>query len=947
MTPERWQQVERLYHQALEREASQRAAFLTQACRGDDELRGEVESLLAQEDGASLLEKPALEVAAKALGGDGGPSLLGRQIGGYQVISLLGAGGMGEVYEARDGKLGRKVAIKILPASFANDAERLARFQREARMLAALNHPNIATIYGLEESDGVHYLVMELVPGENLAQRVSKGALPVEEALKVAGQIAEGLEAAHEKGVIHRDLKPANVKVTPEGRVKVLDFGLAKAFAGEGEVDLSRAPTLSEAGRILGTPSYMSPEQARGLPVDKRTDIWAFGCVLYEMLTGRTPFEGQTLSDVLAAILKQEPDYSALPEGTPPQIRDLLRRCLQKDPKRRLRDIGDASIGLNEISASDSTSPDKIAGRDRAVRYLGWVASAVLLLVFGAFLLFRHDASALPAARTTILLPGGQQLTAAGTDYPLAISTDGSRIAYVARQEGTTQLYVRDLDELEPKVIPGTLGARHPFFSPDGQWIGFFAGGALQKVSLGGGAPLRICDVPSVSEGASWGPDNTIVFASIGSDLMRVDATGGTPRPIKDSRPASWPEILPDGKTVLFTTAFQAIVAMPLQGGAKSVIAKMADSPLPSQTVIGTGGPIQQARFVRDGYLLYGQSPGIVRALPFDLALLKVRGSPIPIADSVERAMDGGAVYFAVSQTGLLVYALTGHRHQLVWVDQKGASTPISNDRAAFRLPRLSPDGKRIAVDVSDDTRRDDIWIYDAERGTKRRLTTTDHNLEPVWSPDGTHITYASVGRLVDAPVDGDGPRTMLSGPPQGFTTYPSSWSPDGRDLLCYVQTSDGYDLCMLTRGVDSGPRPLLVRPGFDGFPMFSPNGRWVAYVSNESGDMEVYVARFPDLGEKVEISTGGATRPRWSRDGRELFYRQGDALMAVGVNTGTTFRAETPRRLFEGSYSGESEESAFDVSPDGQRFLMVKSDEASTLRQLTVVQNWQAALKK
>ena len=506
---------------------------------------------------------------------------------------------------------------------------------------------------------------------------------------------------------------------------------------------------------------------------------------------------------------------------------------------------------------------------------------------------------------------------------------------------------MRDLNELEPRVIPGTVGARHPFFSPDGQWIGFFAGGALQKVSLRGGAPLRICDVPSVSEGASWGPDNTIVFASIGSDLMRVDATGGTPRPIKDSRPASWPEILPGGKTVLFTTAFQAIVAMPLEGGAKSVIAKMANSPLASQTVIGTGGPIEQARFVRDGYLLYGQSPGIVRALPFDLASLKVKGSPIPIVDSVERAMDGGAVYFAVSQTGLLVYASTGDRHQLVWVDQKGTSTPISNDRAAFRLPRLSPDGKRIAVDISDDTRRDDIWIYDSERGTKRRLTTTDHNLEPVWTPDGTHITYSSDGRLVDVLVDGDGPRTMLSAPPQGFSTYASSWSPDGRDLLCYVQTSDGYDLCMLTRGEASGPRPLLVRPGFDGFPVFSPNGRWVAYVSNESGDMEVYVARFPGLEDKVEISAAGATRPRWSRDGRELFYRQGDALMAVAVNAGAAFRADTPRRLFEGAYSGESGESAFDVSLDGQRFLMVKSDEASTLRQLTVVQNWQVGLKK
>jgi eukaryotic-like serine/threonine-protein kinase len=882
------------------------------------------------------------------------PLTAGTKLGTYTVTAPIGAGGMGEVYQAHDTKLGRDVAIKVLPEAFAHDPERLSRFQREAKLLAALNHPNIAAIYGLEQAGDTHYLVMELVPGDTLRERVMDGRpVPVKEALNIARQIAEALEAAHnsEKAIVHRDLKPANVKVTPEGRVKVLDFGLAKAFAFDiTPDDASNLPTLSMdptlQGAILGTPAYMSPEQARGKPIDKRTDIWAFGCVLFELLTGKQAFRGDTLSDSIAAVLGREPDWLALPAATPAKIRDLLRRCLQKDSQRRLRDIGDASIEFNEISASDPITPEKITGRARALPYLGWVAAAVLLLVFGALFLSRRDTSVLPAARTTILLPGGQRLTANGTDYPLAISTDGSHIAYVAREEGTTQLYVRDLNELEPKAIPGTVGARHPFFSPDGQWIGFFAGGALQKVSIGGGAPLRICNVSSVSAGASWGPGNTIVFASIGSDLMRVDTTGGIPQPIPGSSPAAWPEILPDGKTVLFTSAFEAIVTMPLEGGAKRVIAKLANSLLAGQTVIGTGGPVEQARFVRDGYLVYGQSPGIVRALPFDLASLKVTGSPIPIVDSVERAMDGGAVYFAVSQTGLLVYASTGDRHQLVWVDQRGASTPISNDRAAFRLPRLSPDGKRIAVSVGDDTRRDDIWIYDVERGTKRRLTTTNHNLEPIWTPDGTHITHSG-GGLVDVPVDGGGPETILSPPRQGFAIYPLSWSPDGRNLLCQVQTSDGYDLYLVTRGVDSGPKPFLVRPGFDGFAMFSPNGRWVTYVSNESGDMEVYVARFPGLGDKVEISTGGGDRPRWSRDGRQLFYRQGDALMAVGVNTGDAFRAETPRRLFEGAYSGESGESAFDVSPDGQRFLMVKSDEASTLRQLTAVQNWQVGLKK
>ena len=495
MTPERWQQVERLYNAALEREASQRAAFLTQACRGDDELRHEVESLLAQDDGASLLEKPALDVAAKALGGDGGPSLLGRQIGGYQVISLLGAGGMGEVYEARDSKLGRKVAIKILPATFANDAERLARFQREARMLAALNHPNIATIHGLEQSGGVHYLVMELVPGQTLAERIGKGASPTEETLKVAGQIAAALEAAHEKGMIHRDLKPANIKVTPEGQVKVLDFGLAKAFAGDGAQDFSQSPTLSQEGRILGTPSYMSPEQARGLPVDKRTDIWAFGCVLYEMLTGRTPFAGQTLSDILAAILKHEPDWGALPERTPPKIRDLLRRCLQKDSQRRLRDIGDARLEIEELSAAPANAtPAQTAAtpaREPWRHAPFWLATCVVLAAFTGIAVWKLKPSPpsapRPAGHFLLPMPPDVRLVPNFSDLSIVLSPDGTHLAFVGHRGANSQLYLRAIEGAETMALQGTDGATNPFFSPDGQWLAFFAQGKLKKVPTSGG----------------------------------------------------------------------------------------------------------------------------------------------------------------------------------------------------------------------------------------------------------------------------------------------------------------------------------------------------------------------------------------------------------------------------------------------------------------------------
>jgi eukaryotic-like serine/threonine-protein kinase len=893
------------------------------------------------------------------------PILTGKRLGPYEILSAIGAGGMGEVYQAHDTKLGRDVAIKVLPEAFAHDPERLSRFQREAKMLAALNHPNIATIYGLEHSDGANYLVMELVPGHTLAERVSAGPTPIQEAIAIAVQIAEALEAAHEKGVIHRDLKPANVKVTPEGKVKVLDFGLAKAFANDGGLDLSQSPTLtgmaSEEGRILGTPAYMSPEQARGLPVDKRTDIWAFGCVCYEMLTGRTPFAGQTISDMLAAVLEREPDWSRLPEALPVNIHRMLQRCLEKDSKRRLRDMGDARFDLDEASVDGPMFPPSTSAviRHKYREYLGWAAAALLLLVVGTAAPFLHRVAVnpvdLPIVRTAIELPDNQKLATGDSAYPLAVSSSGSMLAYVSEQEGRTQLYVRELSALEPKVIPGTAGAMHPFFSPDGQWVGFFASGALQKAAVAGGAPLRICNVPGVSVGAAWGPDNTIVLALRGSGLFKVNATGGTLQPLADTNPAAWPEILPDGKTVLFTTGFNAIATIPLSGGAKRIVARTTDSPLKGPVVLGTGsgtgGGIEQAQFVSSGYLIYGQSPGIVRALPFDLASLEPRGSPVSLVDSVEQARNGGGVYFAVSQSGLLVYASTGDRHQLVWVDRNGTVTPISTDREAFRIPRLSPDGKRIAVAINDETRRSDIWIYDGERGTKNRLTTEYHNLQPVWSPDGAHITFSSAGGLVEMPVDGSGTKEILlsrvrtrSQLAVGTNAYPTSWSPDGQNLMFQA---DELDLWVLPRGVNSVPRPLLVRSSNDFEGQFSPDGRWVAYVSDESGRYEVYVGRYPDFANRVAISTDGGLYPRWSRNERELFYRQGDALMAVTVDTKQGFRAEKPRRLFAGQFSGAGRDTSFDVATDGRRFVMVKSDEASTLRQLTVVQNWFEELKQ
>jgi len=541
------------------------------------------------------------------------------------------------------------------------------------------------------------------------------------------------------------------------------------------------------------------------------------------------------------------------------------------------------------------------------------------------------------------MLPVGQRLTSDNADYPMAVSPDGSRIAYVAEAEGGAQLYVRELSELEPKAIAGTSGARHPFFSPDGHWVGFFAEGALQRVSIAGGAPLRICNTSGLSMGGSWGPDNTIVFASRGAGLYKISAAGGVPQPLAGSDHGSWPEILPDSKRVLFSVG-NAIAIIPLGGGQRRILARTNNSSSEGPAVLGAGW-ILQARFASPGYLVYGQSPGVVRAIPFDLESLTLMGPPVSMIDNVERAQDGGAIYFALSETGLLLYASTGEHHQIVWVDRNGAETPISSDQRAFRTPRLSPNGKLVAVAISDETRRSDIWIYDAERGTKHRLTTEGHNLEPLWTPDGTRLMFSSDGSVAEMQANGTGSKEILL-PADRFRS-PCSWSKNGQDLLFEEAEPAGYySLWRSARNQhDASPVPLI-RSTIGECGLLSPNGQWVAYVSNESGRAEVYVDSYPSLGDKVAVSTDGGHRPRWSRDGRELFYRQGDAVMAVFVDTSTGLRAEKPRRLFAGPYSGESHESAFDVSPDGRRFLMIKSDDAATLRQINAVLNWLEEVK-
>jgi len=879
---------------------------------------------------------------------------------------------MGEVYQARDSKLSRDVAIKVLPATFVYDAERLARFQREARMLASLNHPNIATIHGLEQSGGVHYLVMEMVLGQTLAERVSSGALTIEEALKVAAQIAEALEAAHEKGVIHRDLKLANVKVTPEGRVKVLDFGLAKVFAGNSGLHLSNAPTLTamgtEEGRILGTPTYMSPEQARGKPVDKRTDIWAFGCVLYELLTGKEAFRGETVSDTIAAVLEREPDWQVLPPATPAKIRDLLRRCLQKDSQRRLRDIGDALIEVEEALAAPALAePSATVKGMRALGRRGLIISVgtlMLVAVVSGLAIWNLKPAPIPppkpVSRLAITLPPGQLLAVPETGPAVVLSPNGTHLAYVARQGGTQQVYLRAIDSLEARPIPGTevatVGASYtePFFSPDSRWLGFFAGGKLKKVPVSGGAALTLCDVP-ITPGASWGSQGIIILGNFAGPLQQVSDAGGTPQPLtrleKGEIAHGWPELLPGGKAVLFAAGTSnnnwttAQIAVQLIGTGE-------------RRNLNQGGT--QPRYAPSGHLLYTQG-GTLMAVPFDPQRLTATGAAVPMVEGILRSTEDGDAQYSFSATGSLVYipgAAQATQRRLVWVDRSGAEQTLAAPAHAYANPRLSPDSRRIAVGITE--QENQVWLYDLSRETLTRLTFQgNNNVAPLWTPDGKRIAFISnkegQRNLFWQLADGSGGLERLT--TSEYIHLRGSWSPDGQLLtFAEVNPTTGYDIWVLRLGDPSAgsgqirkAQPFLRTSFNEGAPQFSPDGRWLVYFSDETGRNEIYVQPYPGPGGKWQISTEGGKEPLWNRNGRELFYRNGNKMMAVEIVTRPGFAAGKPRLLFE----GKDEPSPFstpnyDVSPDGQHFLMLKpTEQAEAPTQINVVQNWFEELKR
>jgi Tol biopolymer transport system component len=958
-TPDRWEKIEQLYHAALERDEAQRAGYLHEACGEDEALRREVESLLAQETQAGgLLESLAIDMAAKMLAENQTHSLVGHQLGSFKILSLLGLGGMGEVYQAHDTKLGRDVAIKILPPAFVHDADRLARFQREAKLLASLNHPNIATIYGLEQLEGVHYLVMELIPGQTLAERITKGVLPQQEALKIATQIAEALEAAHEKGVIHWDLKPANVKVTPEGRVKVLDFGLAKAFGGDGGQDLSLAPTLSEEGRILGTPSYMSPEQARGKPVDKRTDIWAFGCLLYELLTAKQAFHGETFSDSIATVLEREPDWQALPSSTPAKIHDLLRRCLQKDPQHRLRDIGDARIELKEsltepgVTAPASVpfgAPSGVPHKDgnvvrlRAIALGLAAALAIALAGLIATRMLKSGGAPKPVSRLTIVLPRGQRLAGTLVGSPVALSHDGTHLAYVAREGVEQRLYLRSMDSQTAAPIAGTQGAVTPSFSPDGQWLIFFADGKLKKISVNGGSALTLGD-SVLPAGASWSSQGIIGFGFYRGSLLQVPEGGGPAQPLTrlkegDSGQFS-PEFLPGGKAVVFVVGSKA-------GSSKAQIAVQSLTTGERRDLVEGIQP----RYAASGHLIYAQS-GTLMAVPFDTQQLEVKGDPVAVVEDVAESPTFSMSQYSISDSGSLVYISAGAHNvqrRMVWVDRDGVEQPLPAPTRAYENLRLSPDGRRIAMEIDQQ-----IWIYDLARETLSRLTFEGSlNRLPLWTPDGKRIAFYSDKAAGEYNLwwqlsDGSGRLERLT--TDEYANNPETFSPDGH-LLAFVEINPNtqWDIWILRIG-DNKPTPFLRTPFSEGAPAFSPDGHWLAYVSNESGRPEVYVQPYPGPGGKYPISTDGGTEPLWNHNGRELFFRNGNKMMAVDVTTAPDFSVGRPRLLFEGEYWANetpTQRSAYDVSPDGQRFLMVKPTEASSDTQINVVLNWFEELKR
>jgi serine/threonine protein kinase len=874
-----------------------------------------------------------------------------QTLGSFEVLSIVGRGGMGEVYRARDTKLKREVAIKVLPEEFSRDPDRVARFQREAEVLASLNHPNIAAIHSLEEAEGSRFLVMEFVEGETLEERIRRGAIPLGETLNIAKNICEALEAAHEKGITHRDLKPANIKLTPDGKVKVLDFGLAKAIenAPTGTA-LSNSPTLvtmaaTNAGVILGTAAYMSPEQAKGKAVDKRADIWAFGVVLYEMLTGRMLFSGETASETMAAVMMKELDWNTLPANLPPRVRGLLRRCLTKEPRNRLRDIGDARIAIEEVQSGAQTDGDVPHAPPRHQSKVLVGIEAVLLLAtilsLGALSLVYFNRSVPPEIRVEVSTP------ATADPISFAISPDGRRLVYVASNEGKSQLWVRSLDSVAARPLAGTDGASYPFWSFDSGSIGFFADGKLKRIDVGGGAPQVLANA-SGGRGGAWNANGTILFATTTGPLLKVSAAeGGEPVPVTRLETGQvthrFPQFLPDGRHFVYFVfggpAAQGEYASSLDGG----------SP---KRLVGTD---TEAMVSPSGFLLFVRQSTLF-AQAFDFKRQEVSGNPFPVAEPV--VVDPilyASGFSAIS--GIVAYrdrAADGIR-QLTWLDRSGKKlgTVGAPDGASLWNPELSPDGKHVAVQRTVNGNID-VWLVDTARGARTRLTFDPaFDQRPIWSPDGSRVVFVStrtaVYNLYWKLSSGAGADELLLESDQ--IKVPCDWSPDARFLLFRnTDPQSGFDLWVLPFSGDKKAFPFLKTPFEEQRGQFSPNGKWIAYDSNESGRFEIYVQPFPGPGGKVQISTEGGAQPRWNKNGKEIFYVSLDSkMMAAPVKSspdGQSLETGTPAALFPvrvagGPVSGAGFSQQYAVSSDGQRFLVNLAVDDGAPSPITLILNW------